>query len=92
MQKHNRKYKKKHNPEYNFFRTQGTIQSVPFPTPLVGSRVKRGSQHPNHQKFRTVPIGGFPGHLIFGYFGGGKTPLNKPYPYSLYRYLKCLVM
>ena len=21
-------------------------------------------------------------NLIFGYFGGGKTPLHKPYPYS----------
>ena len=23
-------------------------------------------------------------YLLFGDFGGGKTPLHKPYPYSLY--------
>ena len=29
--------------------------------------------------------GGFPGHLIAGYFGGGfSLPLHKPYPYSFF--------
>ena len=32
----------------------------------------------------SVPQNGGTKYLISGYFGGGKLPLHKPYPYSLY--------
>ena len=38
-----------------------------------------------HQEFQEPKMEGFL-YLIFGYFGGGETPLHKPYPYSLYRF------
>ena len=51
-----------------------------------------------HQEFQIPKMEVSWTNLIFGYFGGGKTPLHKPYPYSLYRwgflhfgYLKFLV-
>ncbi len=37
-----------------------------------------------HQEFQVPKMEGIL-NLISGYFGGGETPLHKPYPYSLYR-------
>ena len=38
-----------------------------------------------HEKSQVPKMEGFL-NLIAGYFGGGKTPFYKPYPYSLYRF------
>ena len=40
-----------------------------------------------HQNFQVPKMEGFlfPESYIQGYFGGGKLPLDKPYPYSLYK-------
>ena len=43
----------------------------------------QGTTLEDHQEFQVPKTEGFL-NLIFGYFGGGKTPLHKPFFYTAY--------